>query len=40
MEDIRQKSNKKDPEIDTFDFIDGKMSYIAMENLQRRICQK
>ena len=37
---MRQKSDKKDLEIDAFDFIDGKMSHIAMENLQRRISQK
>lgn len=40
MEDVHQKSNKKDLEIDAFDFIDGKMSYVAFENLHRRICQK
>ena len=40
MEDVHQKSNKKELEIDAFDFIDGKMSHIAIENLQKRICQK
>ena len=36
MEDVHQKSNKKDLEIDAFDFIDGKMSHVAFENLHRQ----
>jgi len=40
VEDIHQKSNSKDLEIDAFDLLDGKMNSAAMERLHKRICEK